>query len=102
MTVSDVIIRSSPGGIATRIKDIAQIKDGFEKNQITPHLNGKPTIALSIRKSEEADNIRVCDRIKEKSLKSIRLCLKTLKYYSLTMNQPQSKTVLALCFGMES
>ena len=66
MAVSDVIIRSSPGGIITRIKDIAQIKDGFEKNQITPHLNGKPTIALSIRKSEEADNIRVCNKIKEK------------------------------------
>ena len=69
MAVSDVIIRSSSGGIITRIKDIAQIKDGFEENTIIPHLNGKPTIALSIRKSEEADNIRVCNRIKEKIAK---------------------------------
>jgi len=66
MAVSDVIIRSSSGGIITQLKDIAQIKDGFEENTIIPHLNGKPTIALSIRKSEEADNIRVCNRIKEK------------------------------------
>ncbi|HIA66474.1 TPA: efflux RND transporter permease subunit [Candidatus Poribacteria bacterium] len=66
MEVSDVIIRSSPEGIITRIKDIAQINDTFEENTIIPHLNGKPTIVLSIRKSEDADNIRVCNRIKEK------------------------------------
>ena len=66
MEVSDVIIRSSPEGIITRIKDIAQINDTFKENTIIPHLNGKPTIVLSIRKSEDADNIRVCNRIKEK------------------------------------
>ena len=66
MAVSDVIIRSTPGGIITRIKDIAHITDSFEENTIIPHLNGKPTIALSIRKAENADNIRVCNRIKEK------------------------------------
>ena len=63
--ISDVIVRSGqPGGIV-RVKDVAVVKDTFEKARTTSRLNGTNAISLSISKKESASTIDVVNQISD-------------------------------------
>nr|MBC8191939.1 efflux RND transporter permease subunit [FCB group bacterium] len=62
--VGDVIIRSTFDGPQVKVKDVAEIIDGFEPQKLRFHMNGKEVIGYKVFKNESADIIRVVDRIK--------------------------------------
>lgn len=65
MEVGDVIIRSTPGDLLIKVKDLAIVKDDFEEERVFSRINGKSAISFVVRKSESADIIRTVDAIKK-------------------------------------
>ncbi len=66
MDVGDVIIRSTFTGKRVRIKDIANVKDGFEKENVQVHVNKEKSVVLSIVKNENADIATTVKNIKNR------------------------------------
>ncbi|MEC9466139.1 MAG: efflux RND transporter permease subunit, partial [Myxococcota bacterium] len=65
MQVRDVIVRSTFEGPRLRIKDLAEIEDGYEPPSIESRLNGRRAISFLVKKSEGADIIRTVDAIED-------------------------------------
>ncbi len=63
--VKEVIVRSEFGGGLVRIKDIGNVEEGFKEEKMRTIFNGKRGIMLVIKKSSNADIIRVVSKIKE-------------------------------------
>lgn len=66
MEVKDVIIRSAFEGYRVRISDVAEVMEGFDKNDIIARSNGEHCIAISVRRQENADIIKISDQVKER------------------------------------
>jgi multidrug efflux pump subunit AcrB len=66
MDVGDVIIRSTFTGRRVRIKDIANVKDGFEKENVQVRVNKEKSVVLSIVKNENADIATTVKNIKNR------------------------------------
>ncbi len=64
--IEDIIIRTNNAGISLRVKDVAQVVDAFEDEDIIYKARGKRSIVLTILKKEKADAIRMKDRVDEK------------------------------------
>ena len=64
LEVGDVIVRSTPGGGMIRVRDLAVIKDDFERERIIPRMNGRKAIAFLVTKAENADIVNTVDGIK--------------------------------------
>lgn len=62
--VGDVIVRSSFGGPALRIKDVARIRDTYKKEEIIPGINGRPVVIMNILKKENADIVTTVNAVK--------------------------------------
>ncbi len=62
--IKEVIIRSELGGGTVHIKDVGDVKEEFEDERMRTIFNGKQGIMLVIKKSSNADIIRVVDKIK--------------------------------------
>lgn len=70
MEVKDVIIRSNFEQNRVRIKDIAEVEDGFKKKNVEVKINGEKGVSLEILKKANSDVIKTVKNIK-KFLKSI-------------------------------
>jgi multidrug efflux pump subunit AcrB len=66
MEVKDVIIRSTFTGNRLRISDVAVVKDGFEERNIIARSNGNRSIAVIVKRQENADIIKISDEIKKR------------------------------------
>lgn len=65
MDVGDVIIRSGFEQRRIRVKDVAHIRDTFDKESVRAMVNGRPGVLLSVKKKENADVIRTVENIKD-------------------------------------
>ncbi|MDC0255557.1 efflux RND transporter permease subunit [Bacteriovoracales bacterium] len=63
--VGNVIVRSNYEGKRIRIKDLAIVKEDFQKPQIYTNMNGKRAISLIIYKTDVADVINTVDKVKK-------------------------------------
>ncbi|NBU97296.1 MAG: efflux RND transporter permease subunit [Spirochaetia bacterium] len=63
--VGEVIVRSEFGGGLVKIKDLGIVEEGFKEEKMRTIFNGKRGIMLVIKKSSNADIIRVVSKIKE-------------------------------------
>jgi len=61
--VRDVIVRSTFAGGELLIKDLAEVKEGFEDEKLRSIIAGEKGISLVVRKASRADIIRLIDRI---------------------------------------
>ncbi|UCE65833.1 MAG: efflux RND transporter permease subunit [Candidatus Zixiibacteriota bacterium] len=61
----EVIVRSTFEGRHIKIKDVADIEDGFEPEKTRFHMNGEPVIAFTVYKKGSADIIRVVDAVRK-------------------------------------
>ncbi len=62
--VGDVIIRSTFSGTRVRIRDIAHVEDGFEKENIQVRVNKEKAVVLEIVKNANADIVTTVDNVK--------------------------------------
>jgi len=67
--VENIIIRANDAGNWLRIKDVAEVKDLFKKEDIIYKTLGTRSINLVVMKKESGDAITVVDKVKEKSNK---------------------------------
>lgn len=61
----NIIVRSNPDGSLLRLKDIANIKDGFEDTDLISNYNGKRAVLISIRRSEAQDTLKLERTVRE-------------------------------------
>ena len=62
--VKDVIVRSVFSGQRILVSDIAEVQDDFEKQNKIIKTNGQNCISITVSKKENADAVRVAQRIK--------------------------------------
>jgi multidrug efflux pump subunit AcrB len=65
LEVGDVIVRTTFEGPVIRVKDLAVIRDDFEKESIRSRLNGIEAISFLLYKTENADIIRTVRAVKK-------------------------------------
>ncbi len=65
LDVGDVIVRSTFAGTRVRIKDIAQIEDGFEDENVQVRVNKEKAVVLEIIKNANADITTTVNNVKE-------------------------------------
>jgi multidrug efflux pump subunit AcrB len=63
--IENVILRTSQLSDYVRVKNIAEVKDTFEKLRTISKLDGKPSVTLSISKKTEGNSIKIVEQIKE-------------------------------------
>ena len=63
--VGDVIVRTSFDGPLLRVRDLAVIRDDFEKEDVLSRLNGTDAISFVLYKTENADIIRTVRAVKK-------------------------------------
>ncbi len=65
MEVGEVVIRSGFEQERIRVKDVAKIRDDFDRETIRAMVNGRPGVLLSIKKKENADVITTVRNIQD-------------------------------------
>lgn len=55
----------SPTGAVVKVKDIAQVVDGFKEQRMYARTNGKPSIGLAVRKQTTANTVSVVRNVRE-------------------------------------
>jgi multidrug efflux pump subunit AcrB len=63
--IRETIVRSEFGGGTIRVKNVAEVRDGFEDELLRTYFNGKQGITLTVKKASTEDLIRLVDRVKE-------------------------------------
>ncbi len=63
--VKQVIIRSTLNGGQLKVEDVAEVKEGFEDEDMRTGFNGERGISLVVKKNANADIIRLVDRLKD-------------------------------------
>ena len=63
--VGETIIRSNALGQVVRVRDVAQVRPGFEESKVSYRSNGKSAINLVIFKKDRADAIDLVDMVKQ-------------------------------------
>lgn len=65
LSVGDVIVRSNFSGKHIRVKDIAEVRMGYEREYIKSRTNGKPSINLIVKRRGTTDIISLSKKIDE-------------------------------------
>jgi len=77
--IEDIIIRANDSGNWIKIKDIAEVKDSFKKEDITYKTLGTRSINLIVMKKESGDALSLVDKVKETSDSFVKKCPDTLE-----------------------
>lgn len=63
--VEDVIVSAPADGTTVKVRDVARVVDGFERERMLTRMNGQPAITFRILKEADADIIRTARSVKE-------------------------------------
>ena len=63
--IENAIIRARPTGTPLRVRDVATVSDTYEKPRTLSHINGQPSISLSVQKKTEGNTIKLVKQIRE-------------------------------------
>ena len=63
--IENTIIRARPTGTPLRVRDVATVSDTYEKPRTLSHINGKPSISLTVQKKTEGNTIKLVAQIRE-------------------------------------
>lgn len=63
--LADLVISQHPDGSSVKLKDLAEIIDTEKDVSTLYRVNGEPAVGIQIRKQDGANNVTVCDAIKE-------------------------------------
>lgn len=72
--LANLVLASSPNGAVVRLKDVANVQDGFKKQGFISRANGVEGVALLIMKQQTANTVRVTDEVR-KTFKEMRTTL---------------------------
>ncbi len=63
-TLSETVVKKNADGNHVRLRDLAEITDGFEKRVVSGRFNGFPTILIGVSKEADRDVIELVDAVK--------------------------------------
>ena len=63
--IENTIIRARPTGTPLRVRDVATVSDTYAKPRTLSHINGQPSISLSVQKKTEGNTIKLVKQIRE-------------------------------------
>ncbi len=63
--IEDTIIRAQRTGTPLRIRDVATVSDTYEKSRTLSHINGTPSISLTVQKKTEGNTIKLVKQIRQ-------------------------------------
>ena len=61
----DIVVRSAPDGAVLRLRDVANIRDGFADVDLIHEYNGRQSVFVQAKKSEAEDALVIAEDIKE-------------------------------------
>jgi len=61
---ADITIKALADGSVLRLKDVAEIKDGFTEDELIHQFNGKPSLFVKVQKSDSEDSITIAQDIR--------------------------------------
>lgn len=64
--IKNLVVFTPPMGNPIRISDIAEVKDGIKETESVSRYNGKNGIGILIKKSFDANNVEISNRVQEK------------------------------------
>lgn len=64
--IKNLVVFTPPMGNPIRISDIAEVKDGIKETESVSRYNGKNGIGILIKKSFDANNVEISDKVQEK------------------------------------
>lgn len=62
--IGDTIVRSDPDGKVIRLKDVAEVRDTFEDQDVISRFNGKPGVQITVYKTQSQDAIEISSKVK--------------------------------------
>ncbi|MBI9074637.1 MAG: efflux RND transporter permease subunit [Desulfatibacillum sp.] len=68
--LSQLVVKESSDGRLVRLRDVANVEDGFEDLRTGSFLNGNPVINVQVKKQQGVNEVDVCQRVKD-SLKTL-------------------------------
>ena len=63
--IGDVPVRAVFSGPVVRVRDVAEVRHGYEEPRVMTRIDGLPAVTFAVVKDDDADVIRVADRIHE-------------------------------------
>lgn len=61
----NAIVKQTEGGAIVRVKDVANVVDGFEDEEILATLNGEPAVLIQVMTTEKMDIVQSSESIKK-------------------------------------
>jgi hydrophobe/amphiphile efflux-1 (HAE1) family protein len=62
----DLPIGNGPGGSLVRLRDVAQIEDGFEEVSTIVRANGEPAVVFEVLKASGSNTVEVAEKVRER------------------------------------
>lgn len=63
--IAATVVRTTEAGAPIRVRDVAQVVDGYEDVENLAEVNGRPVVRLRIQKQSGANTVAVVDRVRE-------------------------------------
>lgn len=61
--IGDVIVRPNPDGGSLRVRDVADVHEGYARARTTARVNGEPGIVFIVLKDDQADSLEISDDV---------------------------------------
>ncbi|MEM9373659.1 MAG: efflux RND transporter permease subunit, partial [Planctomycetota bacterium] len=62
--VGDIVVRAGPEGSVIRVRDVAEVSEGFVDNDLVVRFNGRPAMSLTVFRVADQDVIRIAELVK--------------------------------------
>jgi multidrug efflux pump len=59
----DIVVKATPDGRIVRLKDVARVELGAKNEDVRCHLDGKPSVSLSVYQLPDANALETADRV---------------------------------------
>ncbi|MCZ6678644.1 MAG: efflux RND transporter permease subunit, partial [Candidatus Poribacteria bacterium] len=63
--IEDTIVHVQQTGTLLRVRDIASVSDTYEKPRTLSHINGEPSMSLTVQKKKEGNAIKLVKQVRE-------------------------------------
>ncbi|MEX0876898.1 MAG: efflux RND transporter permease subunit [Phycisphaerales bacterium] len=63
-TVADIVIKAGGEGSVVRVRDVAEVHDGFVDTDLVTRYQGEPTMTITVFRVGDQDVIRISDQVK--------------------------------------
>ncbi len=60
----DIILRAEPNGAVVRVRDVAEVRDGFEETDLVTKFDGDPAVLVGVYRTADEQVLEIVDAVK--------------------------------------